>query len=99
MISGFEAAFGPRLDEEVETPIEPMFFVTEPKEESHVATVIKAAKEKPSSTLVKVKVVGNYRVLHDAQPYVGGDVVEIPADKAKSWISQRWVEEIVEGTK
>jgi hypothetical protein len=41
---------------------------------------------------VKVKVNAPYRVLHNGKPCTGGDVVEIPADKAKSWAQQRWVE-------
>jgi hypothetical protein len=50
------------------------------REISMAARVIKAAEEKPS-TSVKVKVVEPYRVLHEGKPYVGGDTLEVPLDE------------------
>jgi hypothetical protein len=40
---------------------------------------------------VKVKVNGNYRIVH-GKPYTGGDVLEAPDDEqTKLWIRAGWV--------
>ena len=97
MIPAFAPQFRDSLVELGVNPMDVVFVGTpEEKELNMAAANIKAATEVAAS--VKVKVNEPYRVLHDGKPYVGGDVVEIPADTAKSWIAQKWVE-IVEGTK
>lgn len=46
--------------------------------------------ETPSAT-VKVKVNGNYRVVH-GKPYIGGDVFDAPDDEqTRLWIKAGWV--------
>jgi hypothetical protein len=43
------------------------------------------------STTIKVKVNGNYRIVH-RQPYSGGDVFDAPDDdQTKQWIRAGWV--------
>jgi sugar phosphate isomerase/epimerase len=80
-------------DVPVTDAVEVVFMETpEQKELSMAAKVIKEAAAAAEKENVKVKVNEPFRVLHDGKPYVGGDVVEIPADKAKSWVQQRWVE-------
>jgi hypothetical protein len=85
--------FGVELEEDVK-PIDPVAFIEtggEEKELSMAARVIKAAEEKPP-TSVTVKVVAPYRVLHKGKPYVGGDVLEIPNDdEHKIWFRSGWV--------
>jgi hypothetical protein len=49
-----------------------------------------AAKAKP----VKVKVKAPFRVVHEATPHVGGDVVEVPCDIADAWIAKNWAEPV-----
>jgi hypothetical protein len=47
-----------------------------------------------SDKTVKVKVVGNYRVLHGDKPYVGGDTLTVPENVAAEWVRSGWVERI-----
>jgi hypothetical protein len=70
----------------------------EEKELSMTARVIKEAADAAEQQNVQVIVNAPFRVLHDGKPFVGGDVVEIPADKAKAWVAQKWVE-LVKGEK
>lgn len=69
-----------------------VFIDTEPEKEiSTTAMLIKEAQEKPAAP-IKVKVAGNYRVVHDGKPFIGGDVLEIPDDKEhKIWLQSGWV--------
>jgi hypothetical protein len=70
-----------------------VFLSTEPgKEKSHVAELIEAAEKAAAANIAKVKVLGNYRVLHETKPYVGGDVLELPMATASKWIKAGWVE-------
>ena len=86
--------FTAQLEEDVNPPMEPpvIFIDTEPEKEISVtARVIKAAQEKPAAP-IKVKVAGNYRVVHDGKPFIGGDVLEIPDDaEHKIWLQSGWV--------
>jgi hypothetical protein len=78
--------------EEEATPVDQVVFFETPEEkESNMATVIKAVQEAATAEPVKVKVVENFRVVHEGKPYVGGDVVEIPAELASLWIKSKWV--------
>lgn len=100
MMPAFAPQLGPQLEEDVNpvNPVDPVMFVeTGAQEElSMAARAIKAAEEKPS-TLVRVKVVAPYRVLHEGKPYVGGDVLEIPNDKEHTiWRKSGWVELVKE---
>ncbi len=71
------------------------FIEPEPeKEVSQMATVIKAAEDAEASKPVKVKVIGNYRVVHEGTPYTGGDVAEVPADIADAWIQSGWAQPV-----
>jgi len=58
--------------------------------------LVAAAPEPVAATprMVRVRVLANYRVLHDRKPYVGGDVLSVPEDKANQWIKARIVEPI-----
>jgi hypothetical protein len=69
-----------------------VFFETPEEKESNMATVIKAVQEAATAEPVKVKVVENFRVVHEGKPYAGGDVVEVPAETANLWIKSKWVE-------
>jgi hypothetical protein len=82
----------PRLEEDV-TPFDPVVFVETPEEKelSMAAANIKAAVEKPSAS-IKVKVVGNYRVVHEGKAYIGGESLEIPDDaEHKIWLQSGFV--------
>jgi hypothetical protein len=85
--------FGAQLDEDVK-PISPVIFIEageEGEELSMAARVIKEAAENPAA-LIKVKVNEPYRVLHEGNAYVGGDVLEVPDDKEhKIWLQSGWV--------
>jgi hypothetical protein len=48
-------------------------------------------KKEVSTVPTTVQVVEPYRVVHEGNPYVGGDVLEIPADKADEWTKSGWV--------
>ena len=55
-----------------------------------------AAGPEPVATtpqMVRVRVLANYRVVHK-RPYVGGDVLSVPEDKANQWIKARIVEPV-----
>jgi hypothetical protein len=82
----------PGLQEDV-TPVDPVVFVEAPEEKElpMAAREIKEAAEKPA---VKVKVVAPYRVIHEGKPYVGGDVVDVPADTADTWLKSKWAEPV-----
>jgi hypothetical protein len=78
----------PGLEEDVK-PVDPVVFfeTSEEKEELPMAAkVVKAAVENPSAP-IRVKVVGNYRVVHDGKAYIGGETLEIPDDaEHKTWL-------------
>jgi hypothetical protein len=86
-------AFSPLGDREKANEADPVVFVeTGPQEEvSSAAAQIKAATEKRS---VRLKVVAPYRVIHEGKPYVGGDVVDVPADTADTWLKSKWAEPV-----
>ena len=88
------------LEEDVK-PVDPLVFIeTETKEESNMATVIKAAKEQTANAAVKVKVKSPFRVLHEGKPFTGGDVAEVPGATAQTWIASGWAEPVPQkGTK
>jgi hypothetical protein len=72
-------------------PMDVVFVGTpEEKELTMAAANIKAAAE--AAEPVTVKVVSNFRVVHEGKPYVGGEVVEVPAETATLWIRSKWVE-------
>jgi hypothetical protein len=82
----------PGLEEDVK-PVDPVVFVEAPEEKelSMAAASIKAATDNPS-TPIKVKVNEPYRVVHEGNAYVGGDVLEVPDDKEhKIWLQSGWV--------
>jgi hypothetical protein len=56
--------------------------------------VVRAAEKAAASNTVKVRVCGNYRVLHETKPHVGGDVLELPMGTAANWIRSGWVEPV-----
>ena len=60
------------------------------KQPSHTAAVIQAATQAAASATVKVQVVEPFRVLHNGEPFVGGDVVEVPGDTADAWVRSGW---------
>lgn len=43
---------------------------------------------------VKVKVKAPFRVVHEATPHTGGDVVEVPRQIADAWIAKNWAEPV-----
>jgi hypothetical protein len=79
-LRGFPAGLGGDVD-----PV--VFFETpEEKELSMAAKVVKAAAENPAAS-IRVKVVGNYRVVHEGRAYIGGETLEIPDDaEHKTWL-------------
>jgi hypothetical protein len=81
--------------DDVEESISSPVFIeldTEPEKEiSMAARSIKAAVENPS-TSIRVKVVGNYRVVSEGRAYIGGEVLEIPDDaEHKVWLQSGFV--------
>ncbi|HXY65905.1 MAG TPA: hypothetical protein VEI45_16500 [Mycobacterium sp.] len=84
----------PDPDEPVE--VSPVAFVEVEleKEVSMAVQAIRDAVEAAVPEIVKVRVLKPYRVVWEGKPYVGGDVVEIPSDTAKSWIGSKWVEPV-----
>jgi hypothetical protein len=90
--------FGAHLEEDVK-PFDPVIFIEageEGEELSMAAKVIKAAVENPSAP-IKVKVVGNYRVVHEGKAYIGGESLEIPDDaEHKIWLQSGFVEIVKE---
>lgn len=49
----------------------------------------------PTPELVKVRVRENFRVVHEGNPYVGGDVLEVPNDgTTQTWLTAKWVEPV-----
>lgn len=56
----------------------------------HIQQAQTAADAKP----VKVKVKAPFRVVHEATPHIGGDVVEVPPDIAGVWIAKNWAEPV-----
>jgi hypothetical protein len=73
-----------------------VFIETEPEKEiSMTARLIKEARENPAAP-IRVKVVGNYRVVHEGKPYVAADdAFEIPDDaEHKIWLQSGWVEKV-----
>jgi hypothetical protein len=82
----------PGLEEDV-APVDPVVFVEAPEEKelSMAAANIKAAVENPSAP-IRVRVVGNYRVVHEGKAYIGGEVLEIPDDaEHKIWLQSGFV--------
>src|SRR5271156_6194588 len=88
--AGFPA---PAELEEDANPFVVVFYgAHEEKELDMVERVIKAAQESAASGVVTVRVVGNYRVVHEGKGYVGGEVLEIPLDEEhKNWLQSGWV--------
>lgn len=43
---------------------------------------------------VKVRVLGRYRVVHDGEPYTGGDTLTVPESTAAEWERGRFVERV-----
>jgi hypothetical protein len=90
--------FGAHLEEDVK-PFDPVVFVEAPEEKelNMAAANIKAAVEKPS-TSIRVKVVGNYRVVHEGVAYTADDdAFEVPNDKEHEiWLKSGWVELVKE---
>jgi hypothetical protein len=84
-------------------PVGPaVVFLTPPepdKERSQVAELIEAAEKAAAAGTVKVRVVGNYRVIHEAKPFVGGEVLELPHVTAAKWVRNGWVEIVTKGSK
>jgi hypothetical protein len=75
------------LEEDVK-PFDPVVFMEAPEEKElpMAARVIKEAEENPAAP-IRVKVVGNYRVLHEGKAYIGGEVLEVPDDaEHKIWL-------------
>jgi hypothetical protein len=51
-------------------------------------------KDLPEVEPVKrVKVLGNFRVVHDGTAYSGGDVAVVPEALAEEWLLNNWVTE------
>ncbi len=102
MMPAYPAQFpGPLLEEDIESINQVTFFETSPDEKREelkmVAAKITAAPVEDVSALIKVRVLGNYRVVHDGTPYVEGDVLDVPNDSAhKIWIQSGWVELVKE---
>jgi len=97
MPAAYPLQLGPELEEDVE-PIDPVVFFETPEEKEldMAAARIKAAVENPS-TPIKVQVVGNYRVVHEGNAYIGGEVLEIPDDaEHKIWLQSGFVEIVKE---
>lgn len=42
----------------------------------------------------RVRVIGNFRVVHQGVPYVPGDVPEVPESLAQEWLLNRWVTDV-----
>jgi hypothetical protein len=90
--------FGAQLEEDVKQhdPVVTFIEIAAAKELSMAATVVKEAAENPS-TPIKVRVVGNYRVVHEGKAYIGGEVLEIPDDaEHKIWLQSGFVEIVKE---
>jgi hypothetical protein len=90
--------FPAELGGDVKT-IAPVAFIgdTEEKEESHMATVIKAAQKAAAAKPLKVKVIEPFRVLHEGVAYTGGDTLEVPNDEEHdTWVKSGWVELVKE---
>jgi hypothetical protein len=52
-------------------------------------------EEKPEpEKSVKVRVVGDFRIVHEAQAYTSGDQVAVPQHLADEWLRSRWVERV-----
>jgi hypothetical protein len=74
--------------------------VDEPVVLSTVAEAVKAAEQAAAQAPIRVRVQGNYRIVHEGKPYVSGDRLTVPADVAGKWIKAGWVEPVPKrGTK
>jgi hypothetical protein len=51
-------------------------------------------EKKPEKSAVMVRVVGDFRVVHEAQAYTNGDQVAVPQHMADEWLRARWVERV-----
>lgn len=80
----------PFKDEEVDAV--KFISVPDPVVLSPVAEAVKAAEQKAAEAPIRVRVQGNYRIVHEGRPYVGGDRLTVPADVAGKWIKAGWVE-------
>lgn len=78
-------------------PVSAVTFISikpENTEHNPVAEAVKEAAKAAALEVVKVKVCGKYRVIHEGKAYVGGDVVEAPKGTAEVWIRSGWAEPI-----
>ena len=76
---------------------DPVTFVGGPEEAkpaSVAAMHIQQAQAEADLKPVKVKVKAPFRVVHEATPRTGGDVVEVPRDIADAWIKANWAESV-----
>ena len=74
-------------------PFDPVVFIGAPEEKelSMAAKVVKEAVENPAAP-IKVRVLGNYRVVHEGKAFIGGEVLEIPDDKEHQvWLQAGFV--------
>ncbi len=84
----------PELPEDAKPADQVVFIEPESEPDKPVSTTadaIKAAQKAATSSPVKVEVVAPYRVCVEGKPYVGGDTLELPADKANTWTKAGWV--------
>lgn len=53
-----------------------------------------AAGPEPVATprMVRVRVLANYRVMHEGKAFIGGETLSIPAEKAEKWLQFGFVE-------
>jgi hypothetical protein len=69
-----------------------VFLETAGERVSPVAARIKnAEKAADASTRVKVS---PYRVVHEGEPFVGGNMLSVPNATAETWISAGWAEPV-----
>jgi hypothetical protein len=67
---------------------------TKEKEVSMAAELIKGAEKAAASEAAKVEVRSPFRVVHEGEPFAGGDVVEVPNATAQTWIRAGWAEPV-----
>ena len=76
---------------------DPVTFVGDTEERSrprwHPLNV-EQAQTAAAAEPVKVKVKAPFRVVHEATPHTGGDVVEVPRQIAAAWIAKNWAEPV-----
>jgi hypothetical protein len=64
-----------------------------PRRKAEPEFVDEDESELKPETLKRVRVLSNYRIVHDSVPYTHGDVVEIPESLATEYVLSKWVEE------